>query len=319
MTTNKPRQKHIKTVIKSSDNEQGMAVYRKIRDYKIELENAPGYSSDNEFPCDLEIYNLLRKKKIIRDDDDEEVTDEEVEVEVEVDEDDEESEESENDESPCIILKDGKKISYPRDNAKVPPCHMREYIMKMGYRKFTWHDGWCEFDEDYIKIRKIALAKNGGKNGYTEKFMPASKQAWKQVITKLCDKTQRTFSFFRTDKWDSDASGYDSDCSDICYSLDPIYYIPQSNYFLCGSKYSVYERMFKDGVSKGDNKKIIRVLDILAGIGLPQMPRYVEVIGRPYYNDIITYFDTTLFKKITDIDLRNRAVATWYAGCRAKI
>jgi hypothetical protein len=215
-----------------------------------------------------------------------------------------------------ITIEEGDtKIHYLRDNAKVPRHHLRDYIMKSRYGKFTWQGGVCEFDEDYIKIRTYVPKKyKYEKSGYTERFMPGTDEAWSIIIKKLSNKKISVFVFYKTDEWDSDDSGYDSDCTAICYSLDTIYYFPQNNYFLSQEKYNSYTMSFEKAAKINDNAEITKILDILCTVGINKRARFIVNDRMPYTRDINFFMDNSVFKLIENKEIRDRAVKTFYPG-----
>ena len=232
------------------------------------------------------------------------------------DEEDEEDEEEEEDEDDCIIREGDKLTCYKRDNAQVLRHHLRKYITQMNYRKFEWSSGYCEFDEHHITIREHYY--NGTDSAdYIEKRTLANDDGWARIIRKLSNKKLRAISFFRASEWDSDASGYNSDWdNEVCYSMDPIYYITQSGYFVKSEIYAWQEQCFEKAAKENDNAKIIEVLDYLAKIGFNKMPHpNIKQKGFPYQRDWIgRWFTESLFKQIKDEALRKRAFSTWFRG-----
>ena len=229
--------------------------------------------------------------------------------------DEEEDDEAEGEEG-CVIREGDKRTLYKRDNAQVPRHHLREYITKMNYRKFEWSSGQCEFDEHHITIREYYY--NGTDSAdYIEKRTLADDAGWARIIRKLSNKKLRAISFFRASEWDSDASGYNSDWeNEVCYSMDSIYYITQSGYFITHEIYAHHEQCFEKAAKENDNAKIIEVLDYLAKIGFNKMPHHdIKQKGFPYKRDWIgRWFTESLFKQIKDKGLRKRAFSTWFRG-----
>jgi hypothetical protein len=231
-------------------------------------------------------------------------------------EDDDEEDDDEDDEECCVIREGDKLTCYKRDNAQVPRHHLRKYITQMNYRKFEWSSGYCEFDESHITIREYK--PNGTDSAdYIEKRTLANDDGWARIIRKLSNKKLRAISFFRASEWDSDASGYNSDWeNEVCYSMDPIYYITQSGYFITHEIYAHHEQCFEKAAKENDNAKIIEVLDYLAKIGFNKMPHPdIKQKGFPYKRDWIgRWFTESLFKQIKDKALRQRAFSTWFRG-----
>jgi hypothetical protein len=229
---------------------------------------------------------------------------------------DEEEEDDDEDEEGCVIREGDKLTCYKRDNAQVPRHHLREYITQMNYRKFEWSSGYCEFDESHITIREHYC--NGTDSAdYIEKRTLADDAGWARIIRKLSNKKLRAISFFRASEWDSDASGYNSDWdNEVCYSMDSIYYITQSGYFIKSEIYEHHEQCFEKAAKENDNAKIIEVLDYLAKIGFNKMPLPdIKPKGFPYKRDFIgRWFTESLFKQIKDKGLRKRAFSTWFRG-----
>jgi hypothetical protein len=225
-------------------------------------------------------------------------------------------EDDEDDDDDCIIREGDKLFCYKRDNAQVPRHHLRKYITQMNYRKFEWSSGQCEFDEHHITIREYK--PNGTDSAdYIEKRTLANDDGWARIIRKLSNKKLRAISFFRASEWDSDASGYNSDWdNEVCYSMDSIYYITQSGYFVKSEIYAWQEQHFEKAAKENDNAKIIEVLDYLAKIGFNKMPHPgIKQKGFPYKRDWIgRWFSEALFKQIKDEGLRKRAFSTWFRG-----
>lgn len=234
----------------------------------------------------------------------------------EEEEDEEDGDEEEDGDDDCIIREGDKLTIYAKDNAQVPRNHLREYIKQMNYRKFEWSSGYCEFDDHHITIREHY--HNGTDSAdYTEKRTLANDAGWERIIKKLSNKRLRAISFFRASEWDSDASGYNSDWeNEVCYSMDSIYYITQSGYFIKREIYEWQEQRFEKAAKENDNAKIIEVLDYLAKIGFNKMPHpEIKQKGFPYKRDWIgRWFTESLFKQIKDKALRKRAFSTWFRG-----
>jgi hypothetical protein len=212
----------------------------------------------------------------------------------------------------CVSVFKNEKIKYMRDDAKVHKEHLREYITAMGYRMFVWELGFCEFDSENIKIRYYLSPKKGSKCCYTEKLLRVSDKTWDDIIIKkMSNKKLRAFRFYRQSDMDSD----DSECNEICYSMETVFYIPQSNYFILEDKYQKEINEFETAVNENNERDITGILDKFEELGIPKMPIYAPPEGIPYYRDINRFFNTSIFSKIKNKTLRDRAIGTWYKGC----